>query len=214
MLGQGSHIFRSLKRDLGGGAGPLSEKLSKSQQRYTNPLFDKNTGNGLCSELAMLWLKERLGPSGATSFPRLARKDVIGSDVTYELTRAAIDLQQKMAPVVGTLVQRTQAEDRNLDLSARNLGVVTSFDTFHQVYQDNAGVKGFFIAFGHHSVAIFREERDTCQFYDANAGSYRVRAISLTTFLQQYNNVCLPLKWPTYNSHPAPLLLLCLASGY
>jgi hypothetical protein len=56
---------------------------------------------------------------------------------------------------------------------------------------------------GSHAVAFFRESSDCILFYDANAGSYRVAASGLGAFLTQYNDVCLPLKWPGKYDLPA-----------
>jgi len=193
LTGQESKIFATLRRALPGG-GFLSEKLSKAQQRYVNSLVGE-AGHGVCLQMALLWLQEQLGayPPGAgpqpTLFPRLAREDVVKSETARELGRRAVALAE--APGV--------LQPRNVRLSLPEINGAHSFDNFHTAYATNATVRAFLIAFNNtHAVAIFREGPLACQFFDANAGSYRIVTANIRAFLLEYNNVCLPRKWAGY----------------
>ncbi|PXW85469.1 hypothetical protein C8R34_11921 [Nitrosomonas sp. Nm84] len=85
------------------------------------------------------------------------------------------------------------------DASQANL----SFDrvTGYMSRNDNLHVKALLIGFWkrQHMVALVRENAGTFQFYDANVGSYRIQTNGLRNFLSNYNDVCLPNKWPDYN---------------
>jgi hypothetical protein len=192
MLGEQSKIFTTLRKRHG--RGYLSEKLAKSQQRYTNPLVPE-VGAALCFEFAILWLAEQfriyrsaLGPR----FPRLKKGNVVGSATARAVTREAAMLpgDNRVAKAAGV----------GLNLNLTVWGV--SFNTFQATYEHNPGIPAFLIAFNAwtHGVAIFRENAQSCLFFDANAGSYRVRNENIQAFLQEYNNVCLRRKWAGYTA--------------
>lgn len=189
LMNQQSKIFSTLRKlDLSG--RPLSEKLSKSQQRYTNLMV--GVSDGVCSQLALLWLEEQFRTDGAaTRFPRLADKNVIESKEAHALTRDAFQLQTLKS-------LDAQAAARGLQLTSTWLKV--SFDTFARIFKDRKD-QGVFIAFHEsHGIGLFRESKDSWLFYDGNAGSYRVAHDNLREFLLEYNNVCLPKKWTGYSS--------------
>ncbi|MGC2657874.1 MAG: hypothetical protein WA324_07835 [Bryobacteraceae bacterium] len=191
---QATKIFATLREDYQG--QPLSEKLSKSQQRYTIPLLEGDAGHGLCFQMSLLWLVEQFNrPSFGSSFPRLADGNVVGSKSAIALTQKALAIQ---ATGGDTMVQ--QAGGMGLTLLKRTLWGAISFENFQRIFQNHPDDRAFVVTFweGQHVVSIFRENDRTCQFYDANAGSYRVAADKLNEFLRRYNNVCLPLKWPVY----------------
>ena len=131
MTNQGSHIFASLKGPLGNGQ-PLSEKLSKSQQRFTNPLLTTDTGHGLCAQMALLWLKEQLdSPMFGTKFPRLATGNVVGSKTAYALTSTAADL--KRSATTPTPQAQIEEQMRALGLRYIRSGAVVNFETFQDL---------------------------------------------------------------------------------
>jgi hypothetical protein len=191
LKGEQSKIFSTLRKPYGGGS--LSEKLSKSQQRYTTDLVDGDTGHGLCLQLALLWLQEQLRipeASAETKFPRLASGNVVGSMAARQVTQQAQQILSNI-PLVN--------HAKSLGLTLRPLGNA-SFETFHLTYRDHPKVRAFLIKFwdGQHAVAIVRELM-FCQFYDANAGSYRIQTHNIQAFLREYNDVCLPKKWAKYH---------------
>jgi len=143
MTNQGSHIFASLKGPLGNGQ-PLSEKLSKSQQRFTNPLLSADTGHGLCAQMALLWLKEQLdSPMFGTKFPRLATGNVVGSKTAYALTSTAADL--KRSATTPTPQAQIEEQMRALGLRYIRSGAVVNFETFQTYYQNHPEMNGFYI---------------------------------------------------------------------
>ena len=179
LTGQKDKIFHALK--------DYSEKLSKSQQRYINPLLNADTGHGLCKHMALIWLSEKFHHPTASLFPRLAGENVVHSRDTFALG-------QKAAGLTGGAVQMA----KELGLSLMDVRRA-SFDNFDALYFRGT-TRAFLIAFyeNQHAVAVFREGEGHCQFYDANAGAYRIANMNLRNFLLTYNNTCLPLKWTGY----------------
>jgi hypothetical protein len=198
LRGDGTHMFRSLHKPPPS-IPPrriLSIKLAKSQQRFNTAVTKGDYHHGLCLQMAMLWLKEKLVANpGSTQFPRLADSYVIGNQDQQAVTRAAII--------------NIAETNRVLEL-ASHLGLYAEIT--RPIY-NFANVKNFFdksensrhtaisITFFNrcHSVALYKEAGGTFLFYDANAGAYRVQAQNLDAFLAEYNDICLPLKWPGYN---------------
>ena len=182
LTGQKDKIFSDLKTH--------AEKLSKSQQRYINPLLSGDTRHGLCKQMALIWLGEKLNPPATTLFPRLDGKNVVASDEALALGRKAVSLTASIDDI---------AKDLGLALSAPLR--VSSFDNFSAAYETGT-YRGYLVAFydSQHAIAFFRENERCCQFYDANAGAYRVENGNLWGFLLTYNNVCLPKKWTAYNA--------------
>lgn len=183
LTAQESKIFSALKQ--------YSEKLSKSQQRYINPLLSADAGHGLCKPMALIWLSEKFHhPTTGTLFPRLEGENVVAS-------REAFALGEKAVKLTGTI-----------DTMAGNLGLTltpvrrASFDNFDALYSRWTTTRAYFISFleNQHAIAMFRESDSHCQFYDANAGAYRITNMNIRNFLLTYNNTCLPLKWTGYNA--------------
>jgi hypothetical protein len=181
VTGQKDKIFLALKDH--------AEKLSKSQQRYINPLLSADTGHGLCKHMALIWLSEKFHHPTATLFPRMAGENVVHS-------REAFALGEKAAGLTGTTAQMA----KSLGLSLMDIRRA-SFDDFDRMYSGGATL-AYLIAFykAQHAIAIFREDRSHCQFYDANAGAYRIENANLRDFLLTYNNTCLRLKWTGYRA--------------
>lgn len=190
LMNQQSKIFSTLRKRHG--VGELSEKLSKSQQRYTIPMVTGDAGGGLCAQMALLWLEEQLRTApGPTRFPRLADEDVIGSPDALAVTRDAFELQKQRS-------LDAQAKARGLELKSTWLAI--SFSTADGILKKRKE-KAYFIAFHEsHGIGLVRESSEAWLFYDANAGSYRVPKDNLQEFLVEYNNVCLPKKWTGYSS--------------
>ena len=186
LSGAGSHMFAALR--------PLSEKLSKAQQRYTIPIVQGDAGHGLCLHMSYLWLKERLKFHVTSSFPRIADRNVIASKHAREVTVKAM---ASLAAGDATIVEGGRRHGLTLD----PLNWTRSFHDIHTSLERNTEIQGLLINFwsGQHAIAIVRERDGNYQFYDSNAGSYRVAPGSLQAFLAAYNNTCLPLKWPGYN---------------
>ena len=200
LQGHGSHMFETLRL--------IGTKVSKSQQRYMLPMLNadpKVTAEqrtyaeiGLCLNLSMLWLKEQFESVHLSSFERLADKNVMSSQKSYEVAKKA----------AGIVEFRTK-----LDASAAALGLSLSeqkwtslsFERCADHLREHMEIRALLIAFygDRHSVALFRENPATFLFFDANAGSYRVEGARLRDFLRNYNNVCLPKKWPASPGHPA-----------
>ena len=194
MTNQNSNIFATLRN--------YSEKLSKSQQRYSTPLLQGDVGHGLCGQMALLWLKAQFSFWPVSwSFPRLANGNVVGSKKAHELAETAHTKRQEgLAAVTGGNAIECQA--RVVGLTAARLPWRINFERFQGSYEGHPEVSAFFIRFANnqHAIAIFRENAQFCQFYDANAGSYRIATSRITDFLTNYNNVCLPQKWNGYNT--------------
>lgn len=192
--GDGSHMFHSLH------SAPhnLSVKLSKAQQRFNIAVAEGNAGHGLCMQMAMLWLKEQLARVVFRSdFPRLADSNVLASERQKAVTTTAItnyaitNATDQLAPRLGLVATRRNNWDYG-------------FDNVHNLFTAHPEVNALIIFFfgGGHVVALFREPAGSFLFYDANCGSYRIQANNLPTFLQEYNDVCLPLKWPGQYNYP------------
>jgi hypothetical protein len=188
-----SKIFVSLRGPDGVG-GNLSEKLSKSQQRYTMPLIAGDAGHGLCGQMALLWLQEQFGLGGGTTkFPRLENENVVKSQTAVDLTKQAMTLRRPGDTALTQWALR-------LGLTATEQHWVSSFDAFNAAYAAHVAARAFLVRFfdSQHAVAFFRQDAHYCCFYDSNAGSYRIPTANIRPFLLNYNNVCLPRKWPVY----------------
>ncbi len=191
LMGQASHMFAALRANQANGQ-PLSTKLSKSQQRYTIPIVEGDAGPGLCLHMALLWLKEQMSFHVRSNFPRLEGKNVVASKNAWKLTTAAMANRAHS--------NETVAAAARLGLTAESQHWAYGFQTIHNKFQQAQEVRPLLISFydSHHVVALIRERSGSFQFYDSNAGSYRIQPHLLQTFLVTYNDTCLPLKWPTY----------------
>lgn len=200
LQGHGSHMFHTLLQ--------YGVKISKSQQRYMIPMLSADrgvtaeqrgfAGHGLCFNLSMLWLKEQFHQTPASLFPRLDGGGVMGSQSAYAVTKQAATLTQfKVAP------QKTAA-GFGLAIEEMLGGRSLSFDNCAYFLGQNPDIRGLVVQFFNwqHAIAFFRESASSVLFYDGNAGSYRVPLLGLRAFLGEYNNVCLPLKWPGDYSQP------------
>ncbi len=193
LMGAGSHMFAALRAAHQG--APLSEKLSKSQQRYTVPLVEGDAGHGLCLHMTLLWLKEQLSFHFSSNFPQIARGNVVAS---------------KDARKVATTAMASRAYSNETTVAATRLGLTAalqpwnySFETVHQKFAMTPELRALLVVIysGRHAVAIVREADGSFLFYDSNAGSYRIRTHLLPTFLGVYNDTCLRLKWPGYTQN-------------
>jgi hypothetical protein len=200
--GHGSHMFETLKT--------FSSKVSKSQQRYMLPMLhadSKVTAGqrtyaevGLCLNLAMLWLKEQFDSAPQSAFERLGDKNVIGSKKAYEVAKQAATMVEFRTKL------HSSAEAIGLSVVDKSVSwSMLGFDRCADHLRRYPEVKALLIAFfgDQHAVSLFRESPSSFLFFDANAGSYRVSDVNLRAFLNDYNNVCLPKKWPATPQHPA-----------
>jgi hypothetical protein len=196
LQGHGSKMFQTLKL--------YGAKLSKSQQRYTIPLLSadksvsathqKEAEGGVCLNMTLLWLKEQF--DGGTLNPRLKDGNVIKSEDAYSVTKLAVKS--------GSLEELYSTGARfGLTVTSTGKWPTLTFDTCNLYFEDHRDLKALVVCFYGHAVGLFRESGTHFLFYDANAGSYRVAADSLRRFLTEYNNVCLPKKWPATATRPA-----------
>ena len=211
----GQHMFVSLKT--------FSTKLSKSQQRHTiNTLrhdddIDKThkdaAKGGLCISISLIWLKERLRHHfSRTDFPRLAHKNVVNSKRAYNVTKKAAEMEASLDhenQVTGNCRILGLTQNEILTNVGYEVKGFTSISGTLATKLTNGSItgKGFLLSFtvgdSAHSVAFFIKNNRTVEFYDSNAGSYRINgslgSTQMRNFLNDYFTVCLPLKWP--NTH-------------
>jgi hypothetical protein len=125
---------------------------------------------------------------------------VIASKKAYEVAKNAASLVEFRTKL------HSSAEALGLSLSDKSVSwSLVSFDRCADHLRRYADIKALLIVFfgDLHSVTLFRESASNYLFFDANAGSYRVTEVNLRAFLTNYNNVCLPKKWPATAEHAA-----------
>jgi hypothetical protein len=185
--GHNSKIFAALKEH--------ADKLSKSQQRYTIPMLigdgevnDVNrahAAHGLCQNLTLMWLKEQLKGSGS-QFPRINTGNVLAHKESYQSTKDAARMQKQDEVNTGD-----------------ELGLRVERKTWGHPFSSNDIVQGKLgkalyvrILNGGHALGIFRVNNTTIDFFDSNAGSYRLPIEKWQAFIKCYHEECLPKKWP------------------
>lgn len=197
-----------------------AEKLSKSQQRNTIPLFGEghplapSMAGGVCAEMAVIWLKEQLNPPlWGTQFPRLAHKAVANSKRAKALTANAAILRQaaksddhySYKTQLSILLREANIQTKNIFLPSGS----ATFDNLHTVISQFpelgnrrcGALIGFGVGSSFHCVSVFVDTSKKISFYDGNAGSYllkgEVGSNDVIRFFKDYTNICLAKKWPS-----------------